>query len=235
MSAPHVVAVIPARGSSKGLPGKNLRPLLGKPLIAYTIEAAKASSYVSRVIVSTDDPQIAEAAKRHGAEAPFLRPAELAQDLTPTEPVLQHAVEWLESHEGYRVDIVVFLQPTDLFRKRAMIDQAVRALLDDPTLETAFVAHPTHKNFWRRSGDRFSRLAPDLAHGPRQTREPLYREDTGLACATRASVIKQGRRIGDRVAIIPNPDEVSGIDIHTEFDFWLAERVLAEGKRTIND
>lgn len=232
---PRVVAIIPARGGSKGLPGKNVRPLAGKPLIAYSIEAAKVSPYVDRVIVSTDDPHIADVAKQWGAEAPFLRPPELAQDLTPTEPVLQHAVEWLEAHEGYRVDIVLFLQSTDIFRKRAMIDGVIRALLDDPAVDSAFVAYPTHKNFWRRDGVGYVRLAPELAYGPRQTREPLYREDTGLACATRASVIKQGKRIGERIVILPNKDDASAIDIHTEFDFWLAERVVAEGKRTIND
>ena len=233
--AMHVVAIIPARGGSKGLPGKNIRLLAGKPLIAYTIEAAKASPLVHRVIVSTDDQAIADVATRWGAEVPFLRPAELAQDLTPTEPVLQHAVEWLERHEGYRVDIVLFLQLTDIFRKRSMIDGVITMLLEDATLESAFVAYPTHKNFWRKSDGGYQRLAADLSYGPRQTREPLYREDTGIACATRASVIKQGKRIGARVAILLNTDDASAIDIHTEFDFWLAERVLAEGKRTVND
>ena len=235
MTKPRVVAIIPARGGSKGLPGKNVRVLAGKPLIAYSIEAAKASPYVDRVVVSTDDPQIADVAKHWGAEVPFLRPPELAQDLTPTEPVLQHALEWLESHDGYAAEIVVFLQPTDIFRKRAMIDGVVQALLDDPAVDSAFVAYPTHKNFWRKHGTGYVRLIPDLAYGPRQTREPLYREDTGLACATRASVIKQGKRLGDRVVILPNKDDASAIDIHTEFDFWLAERVLADGKRTVND
>lgn len=232
---PHVVAIIPARGGSKGLPGKNVRTLAGKPLIAYSIEAAKGSPYVERVLVSTDDPAIAEVAKRWGAEAPFLRPAELAQDLTPTEPVLQHALEWLALHEGYHAEIVLFLQPTDIFRKRAMIDGAIKALVDDPSVDSAFIAHPTHKNFWRANGTGYVRMAPELTYGPRQTKEPLYREDTGLACATRVSVIQQGKRIGDRVVILPNPDEASSIDIHTEFDFWLAERVLLEGKRTVND
>lgn len=235
MTKPKVVAIIPARGGSKGLPGKNTRVLAGKPLIAYSIEAAKGSAYVDRVVVSTDDPGIASVAKRWGAEVPFLRPAELGHDLTPTEPVLKHAVEWLEVHEGYAVDIVLFLQPTDIFRKRSMIDAVIKALLDDERIDSAFVAHPTHKNFWRKNGEGYVRLAPDLAYGPRQAREPLYREDTGVACATRASLIKRGRRLGERVAIIPNTDEASSIDIHTEFDFWLAERVLGEGQRTVND
>ena len=232
---PNVVAVIAARGGSKGLPGKNIRPLAGKPLIAYSVEAAKASPYVDRVIVTTDSPEIAEVARKFGAEVPFMRPAELAQDLTPTEPVLAHAVEWLEREEGYRVDIVVFLQPTDIFRKRTMIDETVKRLLDDPTLESAFVAYKTHKNFWRKKDGQWVRMAPDLAYGPRQKKEPVFREDTGLACATRASLIKAGKRLGDRVDIIENSDDASSIDIHTEFDFWLADKVLSEGRRTVND
>lgn len=225
----HVVAVIPARGGSKGLPRKNVRLLAGKPLIAYSIEAAKASALVDRVIVSTDDPEVAEVARRSGAEVPFLRPAELAQDLTPTEPVLAHAVEWLEKREGYRVDIVLFLQPTDIFRKPQLIDETVRKLLQNSDLDSVFVATPTHKNFWRKNPKGgYDRLAPDLQHGPRQTREHLFREDTGLACATRAAWIKRGRRIGERVEIVVNPDELPSIDIHTEFDLWLAEKVLSE-------
>lgn len=232
----HVVAVIAARGGSKGLPRKNVRMLAGKPLIAYSVEAAKLSPYVDRVIVTTDDAEIAEVARKFGAETPFMRPPELAQDLTPTEPVLAHAVEWLEREEGYRVDIVVFLQPTDIFRKRSMIDSVVKHLLDDPKLESAFVAYPTHKNFWRKGPEGgFVRLAGDLVYGPRQTREPLYREDTGIACATRATLIKQGKRLGERVVIVPNADEASSIDIHTEFDFFLAEKVLTEWGRTVND
>jgi CMP-N,N'-diacetyllegionaminic acid synthase len=232
---PHVVAIIAARGGSKGLPGKNIRPLAGKPLIAYSVEAAKASPYVDRVIVTTDSPEIAEVARKFGAEVPFMRPPELAQDLTPTEPVLAHAVEWLEREEGYRVDIVVFLQPTDIFRKRTMIDETVKCLLDDPAVESAFVAYKTHKNFWRKKDGQWVRMAPDLAYGPRQKKEPVYREDTGLACATRASLIKAGKRLGDRVEIIANDDDASSIDIHTEFDFWLADKVLSEGRRTVND
>ena len=235
METKHTVAVIPARGGSKGLPRKNLRPLAGKPLIAHTIEAARASSYVDRVIVSTEDKEIAEVSRQWGAEVPFLRPKELAEDLTPTEPVLKHALEWLEKVEGYQVDIVLFLQPTDIFRKRFMIDGAIKRLLDDDALDSVFVAYPTHKNFWRKMDGQWVRLAPDLIYGPRQTREPLYREDTGFACATRAEVIRQGKRVGEKVDIITNDDEASFIDIHDEFDFWLAEKVLLEWGKTIND
>lgn len=230
----NVVAIIPARGGSKGLPGKNLRLLAGKPLIAHTIEAARRCALIDRVLVSTDDPAIAAAARAFGAETPFLRPPELARDDTPTEPVLKHAVEWLEHEEGYRVDVVVFFQPTDVFRTQALVNSVVRRLLDDDSLDSVFVAYKTHKNFWRRVNGAWTRLAPDLAYGPRQTRESLYREDTGLACATRAHIIKAGRRIGDRVDLVITDDVCTGVDIHDEFDFWMAEQIVGEGKRTIN-
>lgn len=224
----NVVAIIPARGGSKSLPQKNIKMLAGKPLIAYTIEAAKNCSLVDRVIVSTDDELIKKVALEYGAEVPFLRPAELAQDDTPTEPVLKHCAEWLEKNEGYQVDIVLFLQPTDVFRKKYMIEEVLKKILADETLDSVFMAYKTHKNFWRKVGDQYIRLAPDIAYGPRQKREHLYREDTGLACATKVEFIKQGRRLGDRVEIVPYEDEINWIDIHDEFDFWLAEKILTE-------
>lgn len=232
---PHVVTVIPARGGSKGLPGKNRRMLQGKPLLAYSIEAAKGCALIDRVIVTTDDPALAAIAKDYGAEAPFLRPAELAQDDTPTEPVLAHAIDWLEREEGYRTDVVVFFQPTDIFRKKALVEQVVRRLLEDERLDSVFAAYKTHKNFWRKQNGTCVRLAPDISYGPRQKREALYREDTGLACATRATFIKQGRRLGDRVDLVVTDDYCTGVDIHDEFDFWLAEEILRQGKRTVND
>ena len=232
---PHVVAVIPARGGSKGLPGKNRRVLNGKPLLAYSIEAAKACPLIDRVIVTTDDPALAAVAEEYGAEAPFIRPPELAQDDTPTEPVLAHAIEWLEREEGYRTDIVVFFQPTDIFRKKPLVEQVVGRLLEDESLDSVFAAYKTHKNFWRKQDGKCVRLAPDISYGPRQKREALYREDTGLACATRARFIKQGRRLGDRVDLVVTDDVCTGVDIHDEFDFWMAEEILRQGKRTVND
>ncbi len=231
----NVVAIIPARGGSKGLPGKNIRPLAGKPLIAYSIEAAKMSPLVDRVIVSTDNEEIKKVSVEYGAEVPFLRPPDLAQDDTPTEPVLKHAVEWLEENEGYKVDIVVFLQLTDVFRKKYMIDTVVSKLLENENLDSVFMAYKTHKNFWRKIDEKYSKLAPDIAYGPRQEREHLYREDTGLACATRVKFIKEGRRIGDRVEIIPYDSAVNWIDIHNEFDLWLAEKIILEWDIKINN
>ncbi len=230
----HVVCIIPARGGSKGLPRKNVCRLAGKPLIAYSVEAARKCPLIDRVIVSTDDEEIADIARSYGAQVPFKRPAELAVDDATTESVLQHAVRWLEENEKYSVDIVVFLQATDIFRKQWMLNEVVQRVLRDSTIDSAFVAFETHKNFWRIVDKQPVRLA-DIPYGARQKREHVYREDTGIACATRAEFIKQGKRLGPRVSIVANTDAASFIDIEDEFTFWLAEQVLLSGKRTVND
>jgi CMP-N-acetylneuraminic acid synthetase len=224
----NVVAIIPARGGSKGITKKNTRLLAGKPLIAYTIEAVKGCSLVDRIIVSTDDEEIREVSIKYGAEVPFLRPAELAQDDTPTEPVLKHCVEWLEKKESYRVDVVLFLQLTDVFRRKSLIHDVLSKLLENDHLDSVFVVTKTHKNFWRRLDGKLVRLAPDISYGPRQKREPLYREDTGLACATRAEFIKQGKRMGQNVEIVNNAGDLPFVDIHDDLDLWLAEKLITE-------
>src|SRR5690242_15380045 len=105
VSTSRSLAIIPARGGSKGLPGKNILPLQGKPLIAHTIEGARAAHCIHRVVVSTESTEIAQIARQYGAEVPFLRPAELAQDETPTLPVLQHALRELAASDGQEPDI----------------------------------------------------------------------------------------------------------------------------------
>ncbi|HEX5038511.1 MAG TPA: acylneuraminate cytidylyltransferase family protein [Candidatus Limnocylindria bacterium] len=116
--------MIPARGGSRGMAHKNVRRIGGKPMIAYTIEAALASRRIDQVVVSTDDAGIADVARRYGADAPFLRPAELARDDTPTPPAVEHAVRQVEAAGG-QVDVVVTLQATSPFRDADAIDQAI--------------------------------------------------------------------------------------------------------------
>jgi CMP-N,N'-diacetyllegionaminic acid synthase len=126
-----VLALIPARGGSKGLPGKNLRPLLGKPLIGWSIEHGRASRYVDAVVVSTDDPAIAEAARGYGAELPFMRPAELASDTAASIDVIFHAVDTL-LQLGRKYDLLVLLEPTSPLREPSDIDRALETLLGLP-------------------------------------------------------------------------------------------------------
>ncbi len=233
MNKKKVVAIIPARGGSKGLPRKNIRMLAGKPLVAYAIEVAKKCPYINRVLVSTDDKEIADVSKKWGADVPFLRPAEFSDDFTTTVQVLNHALDWLKEHEQYEPDIVVFLQPTDVFRTQGMVDEVVHKMLKDSTFDTVFSAYREMKNYWHYVDGKLVRLdnRPQVA---RQIKEPIFREDTGLICATRPYVIRSGRRIGDKVDIVVSTDQATSIDIHESYDFFLAEKTLTEWGKVVN-
>ncbi len=123
-----ILGIITARGGSKGIPGKNIKPLLGKPLIVYTIEAAQKSGALDRLILSTDDPEIAVVAKKYGCEVPFMRPAELATDTASSLLTVQHAVKWLKDNEGYYPDYVLILQPTSPLRQPFHIKEAAELI-----------------------------------------------------------------------------------------------------------
>ena len=149
---PEVLAIIPARGGSKGIPRKNIKNFAGYPLIAYSIAAGLQSELTTRVIVSTDDEEIAEVARKWGAQTPFLRPAEFAADNTLDLPVFQHALTWLKEHEGYVPDIVLQLRPTSPARPRTLLDDAVRLLMDHPEADSVRGVVPAGENphkMWR--------------------------------------------------------------------------------------
>ena len=143
---PEVLAVIPARGGSKGIPRKNIKLFAGYPLIAYSIAAGLQSELTTRVIVSTDDEEIAEVARKWGAETPFLRPAEFAADNTLDLPVFQHALAWLKEHENYVPDIVLQLRPTSPARPRTLVDDAIRLLIDHPEADSVRGVVPADEN-----------------------------------------------------------------------------------------
>lgn len=168
-----VLAIIPARGGSKGLPGKNVTPLRGKPLIAWTIEAARQARRISRVVVSTDSPQIADAARAFGAEVPFLRPDELARDDTPAVDAALHALDWLLTHERYEPDWVALLQPTSPLRVAEDIDAcaALAAERDAAAVVSVTPAHP--HPYWARRIDGDGQLSPLLEVAVPATRQSL--------------------------------------------------------------
>ena len=140
-----MLGVITARGGSEGLPGKNVKLLRGRPLIAYTIDAARQSGVFDRLILSTDDPEIAETARRLGCDVPFVRPADLARDDTPHLPVLQHAVRWLEEHDAYRPEFVMILQPTSPLRQPEHIGESLQLIRSSGADSVVSVtAVPTH-------------------------------------------------------------------------------------------
>lgn len=141
----NVLAIIPARGGSKGIPKKNIYTLCGKPLIAWTVEAAKGSKYISRTILSSDSAEIIKVAGRYGVEVPFVRPKELAKDDTPALPVIQHTVEWLKENEDYIPEYIVLLQPTSPLRTSRHIDEALKKLINSDADSVVSVVKVPHQ------------------------------------------------------------------------------------------
>jgi CMP-N,N'-diacetyllegionaminic acid synthase len=231
-----VLGVITARGGSKGLPGKNLRLLAGKPLIAYTIDAARDSGAFDRVILSSDSPDIAEAARALGCDVPFIRPADLARDDTPHLPVLQHAVAWLEGHQQYRPDAVMILQPTSPLRRPQHIRESI-ALLErsgaDSVVSVSEV--PAHYNPMRtlRVDDRG--LASLFVTGQPVRRRINRRQDMPVAWTMNGAIYlfrtpvlvdAEPSLYGERTAAYAMP-HADGISIDSLDDWAEAERLLA--------
>ena len=231
----EVLALIPARGGSKGIPRKNIRSFAGYPLIAWSIAAAKRSELVTRVIVSTDDAEIAAVAREWGAEAPFLRPDEISQDKTTDLPVFEHALKWLEDVEGYRPDIVVQLRPTSPIRPRTMVDDAVRILLEHKDADCVRGVVPAGQNpfkMWRFNGED-KPLNPLLAvegiaepyNAPRQILPPVYWQ-TGHVDAIRDATITQKKSLTGDVIYPLVIDPKYTVDIDTLPD-WAKYEALA--------
>lgn len=160
----HVLGIIPARGGSKSIPKKSIAPLAGRPLLYYTVQAAKKSKLLTRLIISTDDEEIADIARSYGVEVPFMRPKELAEDLTPDLPVFEHALAWLKEREGYVPDVVLHLRPTTPLKLAEDIDRGISMLLERPEADSVrSVSPPDHTPFkmWTIGEDKY--LKPILA------------------------------------------------------------------------
>lgn len=221
----RILCVVPARGGSKGIVRKNLALVAGQPLITWTVQQALASTAELRVLVSTDDPEIAECARAAGADVPFLRPPALATDDAPTEPVVLHAIDH-EVQAGRSPDLVLLLQPTSPVRLPGTIDRAI-AEFDQRQADSmvGVVAEPPF--LWRPGEPPLPEY--DLADRPRrQDVEPWARRyrETGSLYLTAVSVYQRFRnRLGGRVVLF-EMDELEGIDVDTEFDLWCADAVL---------
>jgi N-acylneuraminate cytidylyltransferase len=229
----EVLAIIPARGGSRSIPGKNIRPFGSHPLLAYSIAAGQQAQSVSRVIVSTDDEAIAEVAKRYRAEVPFLRPKALAQDDTLDLPVFQHALQWLEREQGYRPEAVVQLRPTSPLRPPDCVDAAVRILLEHPQSDSVRGVVPSGQNpykMWRLEGERLQPLldSPAGAYNmPRQKLPPTYWQ-TGHVDAIRAGTILDKGSMSGEVILPLMLDPRYTVDIDNLNDWARAERLLNE-------
>jgi CMP-N-acetylneuraminic acid synthetase len=224
----NIICIIPARGGSKGLPRKNVKLIDNEPLIARPIRHAIESGVVGTVLVTTDDKEIAQIAKNAGAIVPFIRPSDLAEDLTTTEDTLKHALIAYEEMIGKKFELAVFLTATDIFRNPKWIKEGVEKMNQNPELDSVFSGHATHKNFWEQQEDKsWERVKNWMeSYSSRQVRRSIIREDTGLMCVSRAWLWREGRRIGDNVDIIVNNDDFTSIDIHHEEDLKLANRAI---------
>jgi N-acylneuraminate cytidylyltransferase len=239
MKKTEVLAVIPARGGSKSIPRKNILPLAGFPLVSYSIAAGLQAKSVTRVIVSTDDPEIAGIAREVGAETPFLRPAEFSQDQTLDLPVFQHALSWLAENEGYHPEVVVQLRPTSPVRPPGLVDEAVRLLLADPTADSVrgvVVSGQNPYKMWRIAED--GQMLPLLGvegireayNAPRQALPPTYWQ-TGHIDAIRAStILTKGSLSGDRILPLLL-DARYTVDIDSLYDWHKTEALVTQGDR----
>ena len=225
------LAVIPARSGSKGIPRKNLAKVAGKPLVAWTIETALACPLLDRVIISTDDSEIADVACCYGAEAPFLRPSELAQEDTPgIEPIL-HAVHWLDEHEGYRPDYVMVLQPTSPLRTAEDIKTAVQ-LAQERQADGVVSVCPAHQHpYWMKRITEDGRLADflslDHAYTQRQELPPIYALNGAIYLTRREVLLERRTFYTDRTYGYIMPLERS-LDIDTPWDLHLADLILKD-------
>ncbi|MDP9342171.1 MAG: acylneuraminate cytidylyltransferase [Actinomycetota bacterium] len=234
-----VLALVPARGGSKGIPRKNVRTLGGHPLVAYGIAAGLAATRVDRVVVSTDDEEIAQVAKEYGADVPFLRPAELAGDDVPDLPVFQHALRWLEEEDGFRPELVVHLRPTSPLRPAGCVDAAVEALTVAPDADSLrSVAPPDHTPYkmWRLAGDRLEPLLGDweqeLFNLPRQALPPVWWHTGTIDVARGRTIAELGSMTGRSILAFPVESRFA-VDLDTEEQWEAAERALVRHRLEI--
>lgn len=236
----EILAIIPVRGGSKGIPGKNIKPLAGRPLVAYSLDAAKKSKYVTRTVVSTENSEIKKLVSSMGAEV-IDRPLELAQDETKTAPVLLHVLDELEKKQGYKPDIVVLLQATCPLRDSKELDETFELYFENERngCDSVFAGKMlgvTH-SMWRQDPDtRQYECMFDYRHRPRRQDEdrhyPLLRE-TGATYIIKTDVMKEVKDF-----IGKNPKvyfEGSCLDIDTAEDFEKAAEIIEQRRNAAND
>lgn len=220
----QIIAVIPARGGSKRVPRKNLLLLRGKPLIAHTIEHAKHSRLVSRIIVSTDDNEISDVAIHYGAEV-IKRPPELSGDTASSEVALVHVVDWLAEKEKYQPDILVFLQCTSPIRNESDIDNAITVLLEN-NADSLFSACRFNKYIWQVRNGEVSPINYDYRHRWREQDFPHHVQENGSIYVFKTSILKElSNRLGGKI-VVYEMDDLSFIQIDSNEDIMLCNCIM---------
>ena len=220
----EILAIIPARGGSKGIPRKNIRDFAGYPLIAYSIAAGLKSELVTRVIVSTDDNEIAAVSREYGAETPFMRPSVFAEDNTTDLPVFEHALKWLAENEDYHPDVVVQLRPTSPIRPPSCVDDAIRILLSHPEADSVRGVVPAGQNphkMWRLPDGENAPMQNLLDvegiaepfNAPRQSLPPIYWQTGHVDAIRPRAILKQKSMTGEKIfPLMIDPDYTVDID-----------------------
>ena len=225
-----ILGLVPARGGSKGVPGKNLRRVRGKPLVAHAVECGLRCPSLHHVMVSTDSPEIAEAARAAGADVPFIRPAELARDSSAMLPVMQHALAAAEGHYGRTVEVLVLLDPTAPLRTVEDVEGALRMLREsggDAVVSGSRSHRSPYFNMVERSGP-YVRLVrePAVQVVRRQDAPETFDLNTVVWAYTRRGLMDQGLRLPERTALYVVPEE-RALDLDTELDFEILDFLLA--------
>lgn len=228
-----ILGLILARGGSKSIPKKNIKDLDGKPLIAHTIEKAKASQYIDRIVLSTDNDEIAEVGRKYGAETPFKRPKELAEDSTQDFPCFQHAIKWLEENEGWKPDFIVHLRPTHPFRKTEHIDLGIEMLSQNAKADSVWtvgVPPVTPYKMFFIGEDGFLKPALTLPgeketfNWPRQKLPKVYNHYGQVDVTRYETIMQKNSMCGENILPIFLEGEVFDIDspLDWEFaEFWI--------------
>jgi CMP-N,N'-diacetyllegionaminic acid synthase len=237
----EVLAIIIARGGSQRVPNKNIRLLDGRPLLSYSIAAAKNSRHVNRIVVSTDSDAIADVAKREGAEVPFRRPVEISQSDSTELQAMEHALSWFRDTEAYEPDLVVLLRPTSPFRTTATIDRAVELLVNDPSAHCVRTVrlcseHPHKMWVMDKEAKRIRSLIPVEQKLPEahtlsyQLLPTVYIQNASMDVFWPSNVWKLHSTTGTEIIPLIN-DEFESVDINSEIDFLLAETLIARMKQ----
>jgi CMP-N-acetylneuraminic acid synthetase len=229
-----ILALIPARSGSKRIPNKNIMAFCNKPLIAYTIEAAKQSKYINRIIVSTDSKKIANIAKKYGAEAPFLRPVDISKSSSTEMEFFEHALNWLSMNEDYEPDLIVLLYPTSPLRKSESIDRAIRKMLKHPeadSLRSVRLCSEHPYKMWIMQGRYLKPFVKDKNINKHtfsyQDLPVVYIQNASIYITKPATLRNKKSPIGD--IVVPFiMDRMETIDINTSIDLKLAESIIKE-------
>jgi CMP-N,N'-diacetyllegionaminic acid synthase len=236
MSRPKVLAIVPARGGSKGLPRKNILPLGGKPLLAWSVEHGLAAESVDRVVCTTDDVEIAEIARQSGAEVPFIRPSNLAVDEADDSGFTVHAIEWYRDNENWQADIAVILRPTCPTRTPGDIDGAIQLMVDNPGAHSCLSVVSAPKTPYKMltplpNGYVVPLLTtdvPEQLNAARQLLPKVYQQN-GFIHAIRADIAVRDQTVIGYKILPYDMGDVPIIDIDTLEDFSRVEEMLAQG------